>query len=297
MAPLPRRTGRRSRTGPSGAESRWSACRAARCATPRTWVTLAVWASTGRWSLLDQRGTGRSAVPVDASSYRGDRLVADVEALRRHLGLHRMDLLGHSAGAERGTAVRGRHPTALGRPRAGHAEHPGGRAARRPPRCARRSPGPARPSRGFRQRPRLWIPWWLVGPARKPGRRSPRSSTAGGTRRPRHTRRPSRPAQRGGGAGLRQRGRLRPAATRAALAAHRGAVLLLAGESTSARRPASWPSSARRSRRGLVVQMGVVTIRGSTTPRRSAPRCGVPHRPGGCLSLHRGEAEGWGHER
>ncbi|MER7150580.1 alpha/beta fold hydrolase [Streptomyces lydicus] len=48
--------------------------------------------------LLDLRGTGRSAIPDDTSSYRCDRLVDDVEALRKHLGLPRMDLLGHSAG-------------------------------------------------------------------------------------------------------------------------------------------------------------------------------------------------------
>ena len=49
--------------------------------------------------LLDLRGTGASAVPADPSSYRCDRQVDDVEALRLHLGLHDVDLAGHSAGA------------------------------------------------------------------------------------------------------------------------------------------------------------------------------------------------------
>jgi pimeloyl-ACP methyl ester carboxylesterase len=49
--------------------------------------------------LLDLRGTGDSAVPVDPGSYRCDRQVPDLEALREHLGLERMDLCGHSAGA------------------------------------------------------------------------------------------------------------------------------------------------------------------------------------------------------
>jgi proline iminopeptidase len=49
--------------------------------------------------LLDFRGTGASAVPADPQTYRCDRLVEDVEALRAHLGLERIDLLGHSAGA------------------------------------------------------------------------------------------------------------------------------------------------------------------------------------------------------
>ncbi|MGW3288789.1 alpha/beta fold hydrolase [Streptomyces sp. NPDC001002] len=48
--------------------------------------------------LLDLRGTGDSATPVDPTTYRCDRLVADVEALRGHLGLERVDLLAHSAG-------------------------------------------------------------------------------------------------------------------------------------------------------------------------------------------------------
>ncbi|MET8083306.1 alpha/beta hydrolase [Micromonospora sp. NPDC005237] len=59
---------------------------------------------------LDLRGTGRSAVPSDASSYRCDRLVADVETLRVHLGLDRLDLLGHSAGANVALQYAARHP-------------------------------------------------------------------------------------------------------------------------------------------------------------------------------------------
>jgi pimeloyl-ACP methyl ester carboxylesterase len=50
--------------------------------------------------LPDTRGTGESAVPGDPASYRCDRLVADVEALRAHLGVDRMDLLGHSAAGD-----------------------------------------------------------------------------------------------------------------------------------------------------------------------------------------------------
>ncbi|MFE1771447.1 alpha/beta fold hydrolase [Streptomyces sp. NPDC059008] len=59
---------------------------------------------------LDLRGTGRSATPDDAASYRCDRLVADVEALREHLGLDRMDLLGHCAGANPAVLYASRHP-------------------------------------------------------------------------------------------------------------------------------------------------------------------------------------------
>ncbi len=49
--------------------------------------------------LLDLRGVGLSADPVDPASFRVDRLVHDVESLRVHLGLDQMGLLAHSAGA------------------------------------------------------------------------------------------------------------------------------------------------------------------------------------------------------
>ncbi|MFG3532651.1 alpha/beta fold hydrolase [Streptomyces sp. NPDC047917] len=68
-----------------------------------------------RLVVLDLRGTGRSAVPDDASSYRCDRLVADIEALRTHLGLSRIDLLAHSAGANLATRYAARHPKRIGR--------------------------------------------------------------------------------------------------------------------------------------------------------------------------------------
>jgi pimeloyl-ACP methyl ester carboxylesterase len=63
--------------------------------------------------LLDNRGTGESADaadPSDVDSYRADRLVDDVEALRLHLGLPAMDLLGHSAGAHVAVLYAAAHP-------------------------------------------------------------------------------------------------------------------------------------------------------------------------------------------
>ena len=60
--------------------------------------------------LLDLRGTGESAQPLDPSTYRVDRQVADVEALRAHLDLDRIDLLGHSAGASLAVGYAAAHP-------------------------------------------------------------------------------------------------------------------------------------------------------------------------------------------
>ncbi|MEU3792217.1 alpha/beta hydrolase [Streptomyces fructofermentans] len=68
-----------------------------------------------RLILLDLRGTGRSAPPADPGTYRCDRLVDDIEALRLHLGLDRVDLLGHSAGTNIVTQYTARFPERVGR--------------------------------------------------------------------------------------------------------------------------------------------------------------------------------------
>jgi proline iminopeptidase len=68
-----------------------------------------------RLIVLDLRGTGQSAIPADTSSYRCDRLVEDVEALREHLGLDRMDVLGHSAGTNLATLYATEHPKRVGK--------------------------------------------------------------------------------------------------------------------------------------------------------------------------------------
>ncbi|MFD9544617.1 alpha/beta fold hydrolase [Streptomyces sp. NPDC060022] len=65
--------------------------------------------------MLDLRGTGQSAVPEDVSSYRCDRLVDDVESLRSHLGLDRVDVLAHSAGVNLAVLYAERHPERVGR--------------------------------------------------------------------------------------------------------------------------------------------------------------------------------------
>jgi pimeloyl-ACP methyl ester carboxylesterase len=65
--------------------------------------------------LPDLRGTGQSAIPEDLSSYRCDRLVDDVEALREHLGLPQIDLLAHCAGANLAELYVARHPDRVGK--------------------------------------------------------------------------------------------------------------------------------------------------------------------------------------
>ncbi|QKV79819.1 alpha/beta fold hydrolase [Amycolatopsis sp. Hca4] len=68
-----------------------------------------------RVAVLDLRGTGDSAEPADPATYRCDRQIEDVEALRKHLGLDRFDLLGHSAGASLAVRYAARYPHRLSR--------------------------------------------------------------------------------------------------------------------------------------------------------------------------------------
>jgi len=60
--------------------------------------------------LLDPRATGHSEVPPDPSTMRFDRMALDLEALREHLGLETMSVLGHSAGAIVVQAWASQHP-------------------------------------------------------------------------------------------------------------------------------------------------------------------------------------------
>ena len=64
--------------------------------------------------LVDLRGTGESAYPADSASYRCDRQVGDVEALREHLGLDRMELLAHSAGGSLAVRYAAEYPRRIG---------------------------------------------------------------------------------------------------------------------------------------------------------------------------------------
>jgi pimeloyl-ACP methyl ester carboxylesterase len=64
--------------------------------------------------LLDPRGTGGSGPPADGR-YELEDYAADLERLREHLGLERLDLLGHSHGGFVGVVYAARHGEHLGR--------------------------------------------------------------------------------------------------------------------------------------------------------------------------------------
>lgn len=64
---------------------------------------------------LDLRATGDSARPTDLTTCRCDRLVDDVETLRVHLGLERVDLIAHSAGTNLAALYAARHPERVGK--------------------------------------------------------------------------------------------------------------------------------------------------------------------------------------
>ncbi|MBC9712663.1 alpha/beta hydrolase [Streptomyces sp. TRM66268-LWL] len=63
-----------------------------------------------RLVMLDLRGSGDSGVPGDPGTYRCDRQVDDVEALRRHFGWERVDVLAHSASGDLAILYAARHP-------------------------------------------------------------------------------------------------------------------------------------------------------------------------------------------
>lgn len=65
--------------------------------------------------LLDPRGTGDSTRPSDSCAYAIEDYVSDLEELREHLGLERMQLFGHSHGGIVAIAYAARFPERVGR--------------------------------------------------------------------------------------------------------------------------------------------------------------------------------------
>jgi proline-specific peptidase len=60
--------------------------------------------------LVDPRGTGASETPAEPRAYATEDYVADLEELRRHLGVEQFDLLGHSHGGVVAMAYAAAHP-------------------------------------------------------------------------------------------------------------------------------------------------------------------------------------------
>ncbi|HEU4830111.1 MAG TPA: alpha/beta fold hydrolase [Gemmatimonadales bacterium] len=63
----------------------------------------------------DQRGSGRSTLVSDSAQLTGERFADDLEALRRHFRLERLNLLGHSWGPGVIALYAQKHPERLGR--------------------------------------------------------------------------------------------------------------------------------------------------------------------------------------
>ena len=174
-----------SRSTSTAPAHRCSACPAGRCSIPATSATSAGSRRTGPSPASTCAGPAPPDTPADPASYRCDRQVADVEAVRRHLGLDRLDLLAHSAGANLAYAYVEHAPRprrAAGargaeHPRPGHRDHRrgqvGDRAAARGRAVVRRRRGRARADPGgHRRRARLGRD--LAVHVRPLGRRRPR---------------------------------------------------------------------------------------------------------------------------
>ncbi|HEV2967302.1 MAG TPA: alpha/beta hydrolase [Candidatus Dormibacteraeota bacterium] len=65
--------------------------------------------------MLSPRGTGASDRPADPAAYRLDDYVSDLDALREHLGLEQMLLLGYSHGGVVAQAYASAHPQRVSR--------------------------------------------------------------------------------------------------------------------------------------------------------------------------------------
>lgn len=72
-------------------------------------------AATHTLLFYDQRGAGRSTLVSDSASLDGKRFAEDLEAVRRHFGLARVTLLGHSWGAGVIALYAVQHPDRIGR--------------------------------------------------------------------------------------------------------------------------------------------------------------------------------------
>lgn len=113
--------------------------------------------------LYDQRGGGRSELPADTSLLHARYHVEDLEAVRRHFGLERLDLITHSFGAILAARYAERHPERVER-MVFHG--PTGPRRAEAARIARASP--RSPDTTLSNRQRRLLRWLLEGTAADP---------------------------------------------------------------------------------------------------------------------------------
>ncbi|MEK8171105.1 alpha/beta hydrolase [Streptomyces sp. M19] len=222
----------------------------ARGGTPRTWGPRGL---DARRELIvpDGRGTGGSPPPEDPTGYAFPSLAEDVEALRRHLGLERIALLGHSAGRR---PRRRTPPPAPSTCPTWYWSAPVRGSRANCPTTRGRSSTPARTSRGGPTRRPPWSgcgspPTWRRYVNCCCGR--PRWATGGGRSRSAPRREPGRPARAGGARRvLAGRGRGRAAAIVARLREVACPVLVLTGarDAMAGTGRGPWSRTASRTR-------------------------------------------------
>ena len=76
---------------------------------------LAPLAASHALLFYDQRGAGRSSLVTDSAALDGQRFAEDLEAIRKHFGLERVTLLGHSWGAGVAALYAARYPVRVQR--------------------------------------------------------------------------------------------------------------------------------------------------------------------------------------
>jgi proline iminopeptidase len=72
-------------------------------------------AATHTLLFYDQRGAGRSSLVTDSAALDGQRFAEDLESVRKHFGLARVTLLGHSWGAGVAALYSSRYPDRIAR--------------------------------------------------------------------------------------------------------------------------------------------------------------------------------------
>ena len=101
------------------AERNWAAClssiREGRVSPRPTWATWPASAIGTRWSCSARAERAQSDRPADPVDYRLDDYVSDLDALREHLGLEQMLLLGYSHGGVVAQAYASAHPQRVSR--------------------------------------------------------------------------------------------------------------------------------------------------------------------------------------